>query len=354
MKMQTALADRMTALLLTAVSLANLLFLAAFLATLLLLAGKAQAQAPACTGTNLIAEMAASDPALLDRIRAEAARTPNGSGRLWKIEREGQEPSYLFGTMHVSDPRVVTLPPSAQAAFDASQTVVIETTDILDQATMLAGLMAKPELMMFTDSTTLTSLLSPEDAATVEEGLAKRGIPLASVIKMKPWMLTSMVSLPACELARKAAGQPVLDVNLAREAKAAGKQLVGLETAASQIEAMASLPLEFHIRGLVETLKLGERMDDVIETMLSLYLEGETGLFWPFFREVLPNGGGEEGYADFEETMVLARNETMTEEALPILDQGGAFIAVGALHLPGERGMVELLRAQGYTLVRAD
>ena len=80
---------------------------------------------------------------------------------------------------------------------------------------MMAAIMAEPDLMMFTDGTTLTSLLSPEDAAAVAKALDARGIPPSSVAKMKPWMLSAMVALPACELARKAGGAPVLDVKLA-------------------------------------------------------------------------------------------------------------------------------------------
>src|SRR5690606_1522954 len=113
---------------------------------------------------------------------------------------------------------------------------------------------------------------------------AARGIPPASVAKMKPWMIAAMVALPACELARKAAGAPVLDAMLAQEAQAAGKEVGGLESAVEQLAAMASLPMDFHMRGLIDTLRLGDGIDDVIETMISLYLDEQTGMFWPFFR----------------------------------------------------------------------
>jgi len=355
MKKALAIAERASGLTLWLVALANVLFLLAFVATLVLVSSRAEAAAPACIGSNMLTDMATADPTALERIRSDAAKTPNGAGLLWKIEKEGAEPSFLFGTMHMTDPRVVTLPAKAQAAFDAAATVVIETTDVLDQKKMMASFMESPELMMFTDKTTLTSLLSPEETAIAEKALAKRGIPLASVIKMKPWVLASMVSLPACELARKAAGEPILDINLAKQAEAGGKSLGGLETAKSQLVAMASLPLEFHMEGLIETLKLGDRMDDVIETMIEIYVSGETGMFWPFFREALPSGqDGESGYAAFEETMITSRNAIMAREAKPFLDKGGAFVAVGALHLPGDAGVIEMLRKDGYTLTRAD
>jgi len=351
MSTNTTYADRIGRAGLALVSLANMLFLAVFIAALLFAAGRVAADdAPACHGSDMLAAFAADKPQVMAEIRAQADKVPNGKGLLWRIEHEGAKPSWLFGTMHMSDPRVLKLPQAAQAAFDAAGTMVIETTDILDQAKMTAALMARPELMMFTDATTLSSLLPPEDKAMVEQELERRGIALESVQKMQPWMLSALVNMPACELARKAQGAPLLDMNLAQEAQKAGKELAGLETMADQLEAMASLPMDFHLRGLVETLRLGDRMEDVMETMVRIYLAGDTGMFRPFFEAVVPSDGeeGEEGYAAFQEKMIDARNETMADGAAALIEKGNAFIAVGALHLAGEHGLVELLRQRGF------
>lgn len=357
MKKAIALADRSSAAAMWALALANLLFVLAVAATLMFLAGKSEAadSGPACSGVNILADIKAERPEAYAKIETDAAATKNGAGLLWKIEKGGLEPSYLFGTMHMTDPRVVKLTPPAQVAFDAARAVVIETTDVLDQAKLMASLMTSPELLTFTDDKTLTSLLSPEDQAIVEKGLADRGIPLASVTKMKPWMLASMVSLPACEMARKANGEPMLDVKLAQQAQAAGKELGGLETAKSQLEAMASLPVEFHVEGLVDTLRLGAKAEDISETMIAIYQAGDTGKFIPFMRAAVPTEKtGDEGYAAFEEKMITTRNVTMAANAEPYLSKGKAFIAVGALHLPGDEGVIEKLRRAGYTVTRAD
>ncbi len=333
---------------------ANLLFLLAFVATLLFATTRVRAEI-ACTGEDLIARMAADEPAKLAAVRAEAAAVPNGSGLLWRVEKPGAAPSFLFGTMHMSDPRVTVLPAAAEAAFAEATSVVIETTDVLDPAKMTEAMLTHPHLMMFTDGGSLPALLSAEDRAVVEAALKARGIGLAAVQKMKPWIIAAMASIPACELARKAAGEPVLDVLLARRAQERGIALHGLESMVDQLEAMASLPLDFHIEGLVETLRLGDAIDDVMETMLSLYVAGEVAAVWPFFRAVLPSGGtmdDEAGFAAFQEAMIVTRNRTMAEEAAPHLDAGGAFVAVGALHLPGEDGLVELLRRRGYAVTR--
>ena len=330
----------------------NLLFLAAFAATLLLGVSQARAQgAPvACTGEDLLAQLQRDDPAKLAEIRAEAAGVANGKGLLWRIEKDGAAPSYLFGTMHLSDPRVVALGPRALEAFEASSTVVIETTEVLDPAKMMAAMLANPELTMFTDATTLRSLIPADDLPMVEATLRTRGLPLSTINRMKPWMVAAIVALPSCEFERKTAGEPILDLLIAQQAQASGKELAGLETVTDQLGAMASLPMDLHVEGLVETLRLGDKIDDVLETMVTLYRSERIGMFWPFFRAVLPSGEAGAGYADFEEVMINARNRNMAASAEPFLQEGSAFIAVGALHLPGPEGLVALLRDAGYTV----
>lgn len=346
----TVIAERAASLSLRLLGAFNLAFPLLFIAFLLLGVAQARAvEAAACGGDNLLAAMERDVPATLAEIRAAAAGIENGGALLWRVETDGAAPSYLFGTMHMSDPRVLALPRPVEAAFEASDTLVIETTDVLDPSKMMAAMLSDPALMMFTDDTTLFSLLSRDDRAALEDGLGRLGIPPSSVAKMKPWMLASMVAMPACERARKVAGEPVLDVVLAERAQEAGKPVEGLETGAEQLAAIASLPMDFHLRGLVDLMRLGDGVDDVMETMTVIYLDGDTGAFGPFFEKALPaEDGSDGGFPVFEETMITARNHTMAERAAPFLDAGGAFVAVGALHLPGGEGLVALLRDAGY------
>jgi uncharacterized protein len=322
-------------------------------AGLVLGTGKARAyDSAACKGVSLVKHLAASNPQKLAEVRARASGTRNGRGLLWKVEKAGLAPSYLFGTMHVTDPRVTRLPDAAQAALDAAGTVVIETIEILDPAIAQAALLTRPELTMFTDGNTLTSLLDEDETRLIETELSRRGIPLAAVSQMKPWMIAGLVALPACEMARKTKGVEFLDIKIAKTARAEGKQLLGLESIGEQMSAMADLPMEFHIRGLVETIKLADMMPDIMATMTDLYLKGEIAQIMPVILAAGPQDmeSDTSGYAAFEERIVRMRNHVMAERATPILDAGNAFIAVGALHLPGEEGVVALLQDAGYTV----
>lgn len=314
--------------------------------------GARAGETAACDGTSLVEQLEISHPQKLAEARAEAAAVPNGSGLLWKVEKSGTDPSWLFGTMHVTDPRVTRMPAAAKAAFDSAATIVIETIDVLDPAKAQQALMAKPELTMFTDGTTLDAFLDEEETEIIKAELQRRGIPLVLVSRMKPWMIAGLVTLPACEMARKAEGIEFLDIKIANTARVQGKQLLGLESLGEQFAALTDLPIEFHVRGLVETIKLADLMPDIMATMTDLYLEGEIAQIMPVILAAGPEPLKDDasGYAAFEERIVTMRNHVMAERAAPILEAGNAFIAVGAAHLPGEEGLVTLLQNAGYTV----
>jgi uncharacterized protein len=325
----------------------------AALASFLLVIGMlstAYAQDTACHGENLLDEIRSENPSSYEAIKAEGEKVLNGKGIFWKVEKPGLETSWLLGTMHITDPRVLKMPEGAEAALRTANTVVIESDEVLDEKKAMAGILTRPELTMFTDGNSIPKLLDKDDLALLEQGLKKRGIPLSAVAHMKPWMLMAFVSLPACEMARKGQNTAFLDKRIALDGVRDGKAVKGLETYAEQLSAMASIPTDMHLKSLIETIRLGPKMDDVFETMTELYVSGEIGLTMPFLKHVAPDGNDDAGYAEFEELIVTRRNHTMAERAAPILSQGNVFMAVGALHLPGEEGLVELLRNQGFTV----
>lgn len=337
----------------------HILLVLSFVIAFALAASNANAQtatpASSCDGRNYIEELSAEK---LDEALAEAALIPNGTGLFWKVEKEGIKPSHLYGTMHITDPRVLNLSTSVKTAIDSSDTVVIETLDLLDPQKAQAAVLMNPGLTMFTDGSTLTSSMSKEDAAFVEEELKARGIAISLVAKFKPWMIMSLVAVSDCETTRKAEGVQILDFQIIEQAKVGGKNIKGLESITEQLSAMASLPIDFQIRGLLETLQLGDLNKDVMETMISLYADQKIGLITPAIKAIATELGQEdindESFGDFEAKIITERNYLMAERSEPILQEGNAFIAVGALHLPGEEGVIELLRERGYTVTRAN
>ncbi len=332
---------------------AHLLLMASLL---LILLGLLPAKAQECGGENLLEKLHRDEPDRYAAVIAEGRKVPNGTGLFWKIEKDGLAPSYLLGTMHVTDPRVLKMPAGAAEAHARARMIIIESEEILDDKKAMAAVLSKPELTMFTDSRTIESLLTAENRAILESGLKERGLSLSAVTRMKPWMLAGFVALPACELERKAQNVAFLDKKIALDAIAAGKTVKGLETLEEQLAAMAELPMDFHLQVLVETVKLGDQMADVMETMTELYLKGETGLTIPALKAVTPasDGQDESAYVAFESTIISKRNHRMAERATSSLAQGGVFMAVGALHLPGNDGLVQLFRDQGFHVTVVD
>lgn len=333
------------------IALIHVLMAASLLVVLLSISEAEAAEDPDCGGSNILAGLEQSDPARLAAIRREADAVPNGKGLLWKIEGQDLAPSFLLGTMHVTDPRVLAMPAGGAEAYAGARTVVVESDEIIDEKKASAAIMMRPDLTMFAGSRTINDFLEPKDRALLENGLKARGIPLPLVAKMKPWMIASFVALPACEFTRKAAGASFLDKKLAEDAVSQGKTLKGLESLVEQLSAMDSLPVEWHLKALIETLALGKTIDDVLATMTDLYLAGDTGMIMPMMRSVAEKiSPGDLGYADFEQRIIIDRNRIMAVRAEPILKEGNVFMAVGALHLPGKEGLVELLRQQGFSL----
>jgi uncharacterized protein len=310
----------------------------------------ASAEDLACGGHNILDKIKADDPSGYKGIETETAELKNGESIFWKIEKPGIAPSYLLGTMHLADPRVIAMPEAAKDDFATAKAVIVESDEIADKQKASAALLARPDLTMFTDGKTIYDFIDDNQKAMLEKELAERGIPLAAVVKMKPWILSSFVALPTCELQRKAAGAEFLDEKLTRDAMAQGKQVVGLETMAEQLEAMSSVSMKTHIAGLVAVLKDPQRTKDLMETMIELYVSGKPAMIGPLGEYIDKQDASGEDIAEFENKMVTQRNHHMADRAEATLDKGNAFMAVGALHLPGPQGLVALLQQKGFTV----
>jgi uncharacterized protein len=313
----------------------------------------AQAQPAACAGKDLLAEIAETDPSGHARILAASAATPNAKGLLWRIEKAGLTRSYLLGTAHVSDKRVTEVSPAVAAAFKAAKRVALELADFSPET--MAPVMQRLVGLLQDPSGQSLKTLSPDDYRAVQEVLAKRGIPPEVANRLRPWFLFISLALPACEQAAQAQGKKWLDQQLADDAKARGVPVIGLETVESQMQALASLSPSTQLTLLIVTARLDHRAEDALEALITGYARRDLGFVWPlqvYFHEKL--GLPRSAMDEIEAAMLTRRNHVMRDAALPLLAEGGQFIAVGSLHLSGREGLVELLREAGYTLTAAE
>lgn len=303
-----------------------------------------------CTGVNMLSELQATAPDTYAEIRAVAAATANARSVLWKVERPGVPSSYLLGTIHMTDPRVTSFSPRLKAALAQTDTVALEVADVSTDATNAAILKAA-RLVLFTDGRTLDELLSNEEYDKVKATLTGAGLPGEIAAMFRPWVVSMILSVSACERQKVKDGLPVLDLKLANIARERGMRIVGLETIESQLAAMASIPDEQQIAMLRASLRFAHRSNDTMETLLQLYLSRDMGSAWPFHLALAKQAGiANQTFPDFQKRIVSDRNLQMRNAALPLLRKGRILIAVGALHLVGDKGLVELLREVGYKL----
>ncbi|MCB1521574.1 MAG: TraB/GumN family protein [Hyphomicrobiaceae bacterium] len=322
----------------------------AALAALLALAPAGAAGAADCRGTDMLAAMSRSSPDVYREIQDTARATANAEAILWKIERAGVPASYLLGTIHLTDRRVTQFSAKTSQALDAVRSVALEVTDISAAATS-AALEKSSRLVLYTDGRRLDGVLSAAEIAKVRATLSAAGMPVEISTMFKPWVISLMLSVSGCERRNVQRGEPVLDMKLATTARQRGKTIIGLETIESQLQAMAAIPDDQQVGMLRASLAYADRADDNMETLLQLYLQRRMGAAWPFQLALARQAGvGPSAFVTFKQRILVDRNRHMAKAALPLLSKGRVLIAVGAMHLVGDDGLVALLEDAGYTL----
>lgn len=323
--------------------------LLAIAAALFALVRIAHAEPPVCTGTDLYAKLQREDPKTFAEVEAEAARVKNGEAIFWKIERDGLEPSWLLGTAHVTDPRVTSLPPAVETAFRSAATVALELREIRDQQEMAVAAMRNARFMVMPTGKTLWDLIPDDQEALIRNHPNLQGGPGQMIFGYQPWVVATMLSIPLCETAREQQGLKPLDMMLAQRAEEQGSTLIGLETLEEQLSIFAAMPLEMQAQYLIATAKSAAVLPDSIETLIRLYAAHRVTAYMPLMMKIVPAEKGQEAFiAFFEKDLISKRNHVMQARALSLLSEGNVFIAVGAMHLPGNEGLVELIRQAGY------
>jgi uncharacterized protein len=222
--------------------------------------------------------------------------------------------------------------------------------DSVEKANITAATLAKA---LDRDTDTFDGAIAPEDRKGIEKFIAGLGYPVEFAHHLKPWFLAILTAIPACEVEREAQDLPEVDQFLAETAKDSGVKVIGLETPEEQLDAIAALRPQVAATLLTLAARDPGLNDDLYATMLRLYRESRPAEIVAVSDAVAGLNEAERAAEDeFMRELLQGRNATMAERAAPLLASGGAFIAVGALHLAGKTGLVERFRALGYTVTR--
>jgi len=267
-----------------------------------------------------------------NRLRAQ-----EDSALFWSISKNGEQAGFLLGTIHSEDPRVLDFPPEFVDDLNANQVFAMEMVPDLPTLKRLT------EFMQYQDGTTLESRVGPERFASLQLALSEYRVPADWIDRMKVWAVMMTLSVPPPQTGL------FMDFSLSLRAAGAGLKVVGLETLDQQLSFLEDMSMTQQIMLLDQALIEHEKVREIHQQMVDNYLAGDLQALKSQADEQMAQLEPE-AKQYFMKQGIDVRNLRMLESLLPHLQTSQVFVAVGALHLPGEIGLIQLLRNRGYDL----
>jgi len=267
--------------------------------------------------------------------QAEPAATEGGI--YWRISQDGREAGFLLGTIHSEDPRVVDFSEAFIAELNSCDVFAMEMVPDLPTLKKLT------DYMHYEDQDHLQSLLGQERFDRAMLALSTYQVPHDWKARMKVWAVMMTLSVPTPQTGF------FMDLSLSLRAAGSGLKVIGLETLEEQLQFLEQMPLDFQIELLDHALADYQRVAEIHEDMVQVYLQNSLAAL-EVLSEQQFNVLDPEIARYFTDLGIVARNRQMAANALPQLAENCVFIAVGALHLGGTDGLINLLREAGYEL----
>ncbi len=260
---------------------------------------------------------------------------------LWKISGNGiTKPSFLFGTIHMICADDAKLSDNMNSVIRDCDEVYFE----VDLDNLVEMMMAMNQMKMRGD-TTLKDLLDPVKYKKVKDYFNKKGslLPFSMLETYKPILAASTLeqqSLPCGNTA-------MMEQVIMEAAKGNRKKIQGLETMSYQAGVLDSIPYHLQAEQLVsyiDSAETGNGEDKMMNDMFTAYREQDLRKLEKLMVDSDP------GMSSFTDILLYHRNRNWVEKLKGLLSGKALLVAVGAGHLPGEKGLISLLRKQGYTV----
>ncbi len=262
-----------------------------------------------------------------------AADTKASSSLLYRISTPEGQTSHLFGTVHVIPAEKLVWTEEAEQTLKQSQSLWLEI-DMRDMASVQKELL---KYVVMPGAETLSKHVAEDEYPEWENRyLQKTGLPLSFVSNWYPIMATA-------PLIQKQAGASGVSVeeHILTEAHKHQLKVFGLETIQEQLAALGKIPINAQVKMLEEALFKEEETKHAYEKMIELYVAQDLDALWRFSEADLKKMAA-------EKALLQIRNERWMTKLTDVLREGNAFIAVGALHLAGPDGLINMLKKTGY------
>jgi hypothetical protein len=261
---------------------------------------------------------------------------------LWQISGNGlQKSSYLFGTIHMICSDDAQLSDSLKTAIGNIDEVYLEVD--MDNLVEMLGVLKK---MKMRDDTTLADLLTKPDYDRVKKYFENNEtlLPFSVLETYKPLLAASMLM----EGSTGCASPEAMEEVIMKEAKTNGKKIRGLETMAYQMSIFDTIPYKLQATELVKFVDdagKGDTTDNKeYEKLLQAYRDQNLSQLEELTKTT------DLGMANFTDILLYNRNKNWVEKLKTIMTDHPVMVAVGAGHLPGDKGVINLLRKAGYTV----
>lgn len=303
-----------------------------------------------CDGTDLIEALPDADrAALMDR--ADATSYPQGL--LWQATRDDTAIT-IFGTYHFEHDHTAQHLTNLKPLIDHADRIYLEVSND-DQKQLQRDLANDPSLMFITKGDTLPDLLGEEDWQRLAEELHARAIPGFMAAKFKPFWAAMMLGIGPCESKSAMKSDNGIDKQIGDYAASVGKPSRSLEDYRKLLTLFDSFPQEEQLDMIRLMFAWPGNADDMSYTLRQRYLAQEIALIWEFSRQISLEFGGPDATADFalfEDQLLIRRNHGWIDVLMQDALGQRVFLAVGAAHLPGEHGVLQLLEEQGFKITR--
>jgi len=260
------------------------------------------------------------------------------SGLFFIAQKCGQQPNYVMGTMHTDDPKVIELHKNAIITLENSKAALFEIK--MDETAIMQTLQA-----MYFAPTSGMNLKKAVGDKTYNKFLSKITEPAEGNEMLKPWAAAVILQYPK----NTADGVP-LDMRLQKFAEGKNINVVGLETPKEQLGIFDSLPMEKQIEMLAELLENYTESKKIEKKMIDSYMAKDLNRLAALIPESIAFSKNKPEAESMLEKLIYHRNVKMAQRAEKYFAAGNGFMAVGALHLPGERGVLDLLENNGYKI----
>ena len=262
----------------------------------------------------------------------------------WQISGNGlKHPAYLFGTMHVSDKRVFNFGDKANKAFAESKAFAMELDPV--KAMSLTTLTK----MIMKDGTKISKLIPDSDYHFLDSVIRlSTGMGMALFNTMEPIIVSAVLDEYGMGISKMDAADEKMEVEMDlyfyKKAKKSKKKVIGIETVDEQIAAMHSLSYKEQADLLIQSIQDAKKGPKSSDGDLMKYYIAQN------LDSLLAMSDDQQMPPKLYKALITDRNIRMADRIDIFIHKLPTFIAVGALHLPGPGGVIDLLRKKGYTV----